>query len=236
MQTLERADIESVTFGGHNGTVTGVRGYQNYDITDDSITAVNNPTDKRPWTDTKVKSDFFTEVFDSVSPNTYVDFGSNLGYYVFWAAQRGIPSMGIDYNQEYISVCNAVKARHSIEHATFVNTNLQSSLAYVTPKDFMTVFNVIHHLYNRTEKYMDMHRLIGDFAMLANDVLFEVPTEKDSKGHKWTMDTGYTEALFVSAAQEIFDSVERIDGQTQHRPYYLCRNSKLTVKNKGAQK
>jgi hypothetical protein len=69
--------------------------------------------------------------------------------------------------------------------------------------------------------------LVGDFAMLSKDVLFEVPTENDPKGHKWTMDTGYTEALFVSSAEKLFDSVKCIPGQTEHRPYYLCRSSKL---------
>lgn len=227
MQTLERGDIESINFGGHNGRITEVRGYQNYDITDNEIFALNNPTAKRPWADTKIKSDFFVDVFKDIDPNTYVDFGSNLGYYVFWAAHRGIPSIGIDYNLEYVGVCDAIKTRHDIEHATFINTNLQNSLTSVAPADFMTVFNVIHHLYNRTEQYCDMKRLVGDFARLAKDILFEVPNENDPKGHKWTMDTGYTEALFAETAQKTFTSVKRIPGQTEHRPYYLCRGSKL---------
>lgn len=227
MQTLERGDIESINFGGHNGRVTEVRGYQNYDITDNEIFALNNPTSKRPWVDTKIKSDFFVDVFKDIDPNTYVDFGSNLGYYVFWAAQRGVDSVGIDYNLEYISVCNAIATRHDIEYATFINTNLQNSLSHIMPTDFMTVFNVIHHLYNRTEQYCNMERLVGDFAGLATNVLFEVPTENDPKGHKWTMDSGYSEALFVKTAQEMFDSIERIEGQTEHRPYYLCRGSML---------
>ena len=86
----------------------------------------------------------------------------------------------------------------------------------------MTVFNVIHHLYNRTEKYMDMGKLLRDFADKADIILFEVPTEQDKKGHKWTMDTGYSEALFVSSAETLFTSVKRMPGQTEHRPYYLC--------------
>lgn len=227
MQTLERGDIESINFGGHNGRVTEVRGYQNYDITDNEIFALNNPTPKRPWVDTKVKSDFFKQIFFDINPKKYADFGSNLGYYVFWAAQQDIQSIGIDYNSEYIGVCNTIRARHNIEHSTFINSNLQNCLTYVTTNDFMTVFNVIHHLYNRTEQYRDMERLIGDLACLAKNVLFEVPTENDPKGHKWTMDSGYTEALFVKTAQEIFGSVERIQGQTEHRPYYLCRDSML---------
>ena len=227
MQILERGDIESINFGGHNGTVTEVRGYQNYNITDSHVTALNNPTAKRPWADTKIKSDFFVNVFNRINPKTYADFGSNLGYYVFWAAHRSVLSTGIDYNQEYTAVCDAIKIRHSIEYATFVNTNLVGSLTSVTPVDFMTVFNVIHHLYNRTEQYRDMERLVRDFATLARDVLFEVPTENDPKGHKWTMDTGYTEALFVESAQKLFNTVERIPGQTEHRPYYLCTGSKF---------
>ena len=224
-QTLERGDIESINFGGHNGRITEVRGYQNYDITDNEIFALHNPTSKRPWTDTKVKGEFFEQIFTDLNPTSYVDFGSNLGYYVFWAAHQGILSTGIDYNLEYVALCDAIKTRHIIDNASFVHSNLEKTASIILKKDFMTVFNVIHHLYNRTEKYMDMERLVRDFANLATDVLFEVPTENDPKGHKWTMDTGYTEALFVAAANKIFSSVERIPGQTEHRPYYLCRGS-----------
>lgn len=221
MQTLERADIESVTYGGHDSGVTQVRGYQNYDITDELVVPINNPGPKRPWVDTKVKSADFERVFFQVSPRSYADFGSNLGYYVFKVAQEfDIPATGVDYNLEYISVCESIKARHSAALATFKHTNLENWQDGVY--EFMTVFNVIHHLYNRTEKYMDMYRLIRDFADKADTILFEVPTEKDKKGHKWTMDTGYSEALFYEQALKLFTQVERMPGQTEHRPYYLC--------------
>ena len=221
LTTLERADIESITFGGHDSGVTRVRGYQNYDISDDQVLAINNPGPKRPWVDTRVKFEDFHRVFHSVSPKSYADFGSNLGFYVFVCAQEyDIPATGVDYNMEYIAVCESIKARHSASLATFKHTNLEHWQDGVY--EFMTVFNVIHHLYNRTEKYMDMYRLIKDFADKADTILFEVPTEQDSKGHKWTMDTGYTEALFYENALKLFNQVERMPGQTEHRPYYLC--------------
>ena len=221
LTTLERADIESITFGGHDSGVTQVRGYQNYDISDEQVLPINNPGPKRPWVDTRVKFEDFHRVFHSVSPKSYADFGSNLGFYVFMCAQEyDIPATGVDYNMEYIAVCESIKARHSASLATFKHTNLQQWQDGVY--EFMTVFNVIHHLYNRTEKYMDMYRLIKDFADKADTILFEVPTEQDSKGHKWTMDTGYTEALFYENALKLFNQVERMPGQTEHRPYYLC--------------
>ena len=46
-----------------------------------------------------------------------------------------------------------------------------------------------------------MNKLVSSFASKSNKhVLFEFPTERDKKGHKWTMDTDYTEKLFVKAA------------------------------------
>lgn len=225
MQTLERADIESITFGGHDSPITQVRGYQNYDIGDEQVLALNNPGSKRPWVDTKIKSADFERIFLELRPRSYVDFGSNLGYYVFKAAQEfDVFSVGVDYNQEYIGVCEAIKQRHSAALASFKHTNLETWSLDNDHYEFMTVFNVIHHLYNRTERYMDMGKLIRDFADKALVILFEVPTEKDKKGHKWTMDTGYSEALFVEKANEIFSSVERMPGQTEHRPYYLCKH------------
>ena len=223
MQTLEHADIDRIVYGGHDGKITEVMGYQNYNITDDTIDPLNNPTALRPWVDTKIKSADFDRVFTQVNPASYVDFGSNLGYYVFRSVlEYGVPGVGIDYNNEYVSVCNSIKARHSIHNSSFINTNLQSWQLRDDTYDFMTVFNVIHHLYNRTEKYMAMEPLITDFANKARTILFEIPTEKDKKGHKWTMDTGYSEALFLSTASNIFTSVEKMPGQTLHRPYYLC--------------
>ena len=223
MQILERADIESIQFGGHDSPTTQVRGYQNYDITDSTVTAINNPGPKRPWVDTKIKSADFERIFGLVNPKSYADFGSNLGYYVFKSAQEWrIPSVGVDYNPEYIGVCATIKHRHTVPLAVFKNTNLESWCTAQDTYEFMTVFNVIHHLYNRTERYMDMHKLVSDFASKASVILFEVPTEQDKKGHKWTMDTGYSEALFVTVAEDIFTSVTHMPGQTEHRPYYLC--------------
>lgn len=37
MNVLERGDIESIVFGGHESGVTQVRGYQNYDISDEQV-------------------------------------------------------------------------------------------------------------------------------------------------------------------------------------------------------
>ena len=75
MQTLERADIESITFGGHDCGVTQVRGYQNYDMSDLEVMPIRNPTAKRPWVDTAVKSVDFERVFFDIHPNSYADFG-----------------------------------------------------------------------------------------------------------------------------------------------------------------
>jgi len=49
-----------------------------------------------------------------------------------------------------------------------------------------------------------------------------VPTEKDKKGYKWPMDTGYSEQLFVKTIERIFSKYVKIEGQTKERPYYLC--------------
>ena len=43
MNVLERGDIESINFGGHESGVTQVRGYQNYDISDEQVLALHNP-------------------------------------------------------------------------------------------------------------------------------------------------------------------------------------------------
>ena len=73
MKTLERADIENVFFGGHDAATTQVRGYQNYDISDDKIIAINNPSKKRPWTDTKIKSEFWKKIFNDLIPTKIID-------------------------------------------------------------------------------------------------------------------------------------------------------------------
>ena len=78
MQTLERADIESITFGGHDCGVTQVRGYLNYDMSDPRSYAPHGiPSVARPWVDTAVKSVDFERVFFDIHPNSYADFGCN---------------------------------------------------------------------------------------------------------------------------------------------------------------
>lgn len=224
MNALEQADIDKINFKGHDSRVVEVRGYQNYNLTPNGVEPINNPTKKRPWVDTKVKSDFFIKLLDEINPTSYADFGSNLGYYVFLLASKGIKSCGVDYNSEYIDLCNVLKKRFDIKNATFNQTKLEWWKEDHDMYDLVTVFNVIHHLYNRTEKYKDMGKLVDDFAIKSyNVVLFEFPTENDSKGHKWTMNTDYSEELFVRAIERRFKKYIRIEGQTEHRPYYLCR-------------
>ena len=213
--SLELADIDSIEFGGHDSPVVRVRGYQNYDITATGVAAMHNPGPLRPWTDTKIKSEFFQTILDRVEPKTYADFGSNLGYYVFHAASKGITSQGVDYNPEYTSVCNAIKARFNLDNTDFVENNLELWSETTGQVDLLTVFNVIHHLYNRTEQYKDMTRLVRDFARKGHVVLFEFPTERDKKGYKWTMDTDYSQKLFESAITQEFGFWERMPGQTE---------------------
>lgn len=222
---LEKADIESVTYGGHESNCVNVRGYQNYDITPSNITPLNNPTKLRPWVDTKVKSIFLDKLLKDTNIQSYADVGSNLGYYVFKQALDGKDSLGIDYNAEYVGVCESIKTRFNINSANFLNCGVECWASLTSSKyDLVTVFNVIHHLYNRTEKYMDMDRLIGDLQSKSNAyVLFEFPTERDKKGHKWTMGTDYTEEKFLSSAKKLFASVIKHDGQTKERPFYLCQ-------------
>ena len=224
--TLEMADIESVTYGGHESKCINVRGYQNYDITPETITPLNNPTHKRPWVDTKVKSNFLDKIILDIKPQSFADFGSNLGYYVFQQALQGVDSLGVDYSAEYIGVCESIKNRFNITGANFLNCDLETWCRLGGPKkyDLITVFNVIHHLYNRTEKYMDMNKLVMDFrSKTSGFVLFEFPTEKDKKGHKWTMDTDYTEAKFYASCKKVFSTVKKFEGQTKERPFYLCK-------------
>ena len=223
MKVSEKADIDSVTFGSYCGTTTAVRGYQNYDISDQSILALKNPTAQRSWTDTHSKAEFFQNIYQSLEPSSYADFGCNLGYYVFWSAQRNVPSTGIDYNSEYVHLCNAIAARHSIANAHFLHSNLENWCRTSRTVDLLTVFNVIHHLYDRTETYRDMHKLLSDLAGRAHMILIEFPTEKDNKGYKWTQHSNYSEQLFLDTAHQVFQSVVGYPGQTKHRPYYLCR-------------
>ena len=222
LQTLEKADIDSINFGGFDGSQIEVRGYQNYNITKTDIIAIPNPSALRPWTDTSFKSKFFTNIIDLVKPETYADFGSNLGYYVFHAALQGISSTGVDYNNEYTKICECIKIRLGIDKTTWFNSNLQQWTQSYTRYDLVTVFNVIHHLYNRTEKYKDMEKLVADFRNKGTVVLFEFPTERDKKGYKWTMDTDYTQELFEKSITNQFTKWETIPGQTIERPYYLC--------------
>ena len=145
MKTLERADIERIEYGGYYGKVTNVYGYQNYYITDHEITAISNPPSVTcPWTDTKIKSQFFTSIINDLKPASYADFGCNLGYYVFLSAIAHIPSIGIDYNMEYISICQGIKARHNLHNASFKNTNLENWCAESDTYDLLTAVSYTH--------------------------------------------------------------------------------------------
>ena len=222
-KTLEPADIVSVSI---DVECTSIKGYQNYEIRNKQLYPL---AEGHGWAKSLAKWKKVNELMALMSPcDTYLDIGSNLGMYVISAElNHGLLSNGIDYNEDYINICNQVSRKNSL-NCTFEHKSFgEIDASY----DCVTALGVIHHLYQRTENYNDLELVMKKFSEIAkNYLIVEFPTEHDSKAAKWTSMAFrrkinvYGEDSFTAAANGKFKIIKKIDGVTPTRPIYLMQN------------
>ncbi|MDQ5927780.1 MAG: hypothetical protein QG633_218 [Patescibacteria group bacterium] len=224
----ERADIDSISF-----TQDGVRvvGYQSYELRNDAITPLQNEHANDLW-DTASKMKVVSHAFDLIAknqplPETFLDIGSNLGLYVFLANRvYGVPhAMGIDYNPDYVSVCNEIVMRLGMEGCNFERGTFGE---HEQKHDIVLALGLIHHLYHRTEGSGSLEVILEKFSKITGRFLIiEFPTEKDSKARKWTdmpfrkKQDEYSLKRFEELATRYFGTVQKIGGTSPTRPIFL---------------
>jgi len=217
--TLEPADIDTTKY--LDGFVE-VRGYQNYNISNKHVDALNIG---HSWTVSKIKYDIVFKVLEGSNSGTYLDIGSNLGMYVFSAyINHGYQATGLDYNKNYINECIKINNFLSLS-CNFINVPFHSQNKTY---DVVSCLGVIHHMYQRTESYGSLEKIISKLdQMTIKSLILEFPTEMDPKAAQWTglssrsVKDEYSLSSFLEISKKYFKSIKIIGHVNDERPVFL---------------
>jgi hypothetical protein len=224
----EKADIDEISFFDKKVVV---KGYQNFEIFDNNIKPIKKNsylwnTEKK----FKIVSKAFREIVkQNNNIDTFLDIGSNLGLYVFLAKLKFNfnKCYGIDYNQDYIDVCNKISNKLDITNCFFEKTKFS---LIENKYDCVLAMGLIHHLFHRTEEFGSLDKILSFFSNITNKYLVvEFPTEKDPKAKKWTnisnriKEEEYSKRNFVRFSKKYFKEIKKIDSLSSTRITYLLK-------------
>jgi len=219
VKVYEAADIDSANYT-ENGVV--IKGYQNFEIKSNEVVPIDTGYN---FANTKAKFEIIDDIFMklNLSSATYLDVGCNLGLYVYLASVKyNWAATGIDYNADYISLCNQVSNKLNLE-TQFANVKFGDVAGQY---DITSLYAVIHHLYARTEDLSGLEMICEKLGAITQICcIVEFPTEHDVKGKKWSSLAGiansYAEDKFVTEMSKYFKRHERRKGVINSRPFFI---------------
>lgn len=163
---------------------------------------------------------------------SYLDVGSQLGYFVFRMSEKGFFSMGIESEKYACSYSNSLKVINENENVAFINKSINNDNIKDIPSfDVVSILNVFHHLvYFLGFDNADI--VMRELYNKTNKILFFETGEFEEKGQYWSdclSFMGDDSSVWIhSYLLEIgFSDVKKIDKFSTHlnshkRTLYLC--------------
>lgn len=221
IQVQEEADITSVELQADH---IRVRGYQNFDVYRNKIDF--SMEDSHSWTDTNLKTEIITAFLAKQGCESYIDFGSNLGVLVFGAAQNNVQSVGVDYNHDYIKVCDVIANYLNFTNAKFVTAGFDF-FEGTEGADLISMMNIHHHLFGRTDRPLSLIEINQAALKKCKWLITQFPTELDSKAAKWTsMYPGVGDYSLGAFIESLAGQEYRVLYDSETRPIVLVRGYK----------
>lgn len=79
-------------------------------------------------------------------PYSFLDIGSQVGFYIMSAAQHGAIAVGVERVTAYVKMAHAIQTRRKIERATFLNLEINEQTMQMLPRFEVTCcLSVFHH-------------------------------------------------------------------------------------------
>lgn len=77
---------------------------------------------------------------------SFMDIGSQIGYFTFHAANAGAVSLGVERSKRYCEFAQAIKCIRKIDHVAFLNMDIDSHTVKGLPNvDVMCCMSIFHH-------------------------------------------------------------------------------------------
>ena len=117
---------------------------------------------------------------------SYLDIGSQLGYFVFKMAESGFFSTGIEASKYPHNYANSLKIVNDNDNVCFINMSIDIQNVKNLPSyDVISILNVFHHLiyfYN----FKDADIIMKELVSKTNKTLFFETGEFEEKGEYWS--------------------------------------------------
>lgn len=77
---------------------------------------------------------------------SFMDIGSQIGYFTFQAASEGAVSFGVERNKRYCEVAQAIKSIRKMDHVAFLNIGIDDFTVKGLPNvDVLCCMSIYHH-------------------------------------------------------------------------------------------
>jgi len=177
------------------------------------------------------KHDLIRDAFaHEVRGATYMDIGSNQGFFLAKAALSGATQcLGIEKIPDVQFQAERMVAAVGLSNVSVSNIRLAKDVP-LPAHDVISAFAIIHHLYLIDGSFPTIDDLVAWFAKAAKKSLFIEYThnpgykERAGKMHGRTFDD-YTEDGLVTALKHLFSRVEKLADVSSTRAIYLASHS-----------
>ena len=127
-------------------------------------------------------------IIESLQEKTgsYLDIGSQLGYFVFKMADSGFFATGIEASKYPHNYASSLKVINNDHNACFINMSIDSSNVKNLPSyDVISILNVFHHLVY-FYSFKDADIIMKELVSKTNKTLFFETGEFEEQGEYWT--------------------------------------------------
>lgn len=165
-------------------------------------------------------------------PGSYLDIGSQLGYFVFKMAEKGFLSCGVEMNPVSFTYATSLAALNDVKNVSFLNLVLDTDTVASLPEyDVISILSVYHHMvYFLGKEPAD--QAIKILISKCRKTFFFETGEYEEKGFYWTeglsfMGDNSSISIKIFLEEFGFSSVKKIGEHSTHltqhkRSLYMC--------------
>jgi len=124
----------------------------------------------------------------SASSGSYLDIGSQFGYFVFKMAELGFVSTGMEADLPAYNYASNLAKINEATNVRFIHEHLDEDRAKSLPHyDIISILNVFHHIVHFSG-FEKADKIMKTLYQKCDGILFFETGEYEEKGHYWSED------------------------------------------------